>query len=125
MKKAVHSNLFFLFPRMYYNTENIVIAINGKVDAEDVFEALQPVEKRAFQRGAVSSPLVARPFSTDYPQLEEDQDAEVKLPETLLTECSVIVLASVNAAAPLGRRGRGWPPAAGLAPALAPVGELV
>ncbi len=60
------------YHKKYYNTENIVIAINGKVEAEEVFEALRPVEERAFERGAISSPLVSRPFSTDYPMLEED-----------------------------------------------------
>ncbi len=56
-----------------------MIAINGKVDAADVFAALEPVERRAFERGVVSSPLERRPFSTDYPQLDEDIDEEVPL----------------------------------------------
>ena len=48
------------YHKKYYNTENIVIAINGKVEADDVFAALEPVERRAFERGVVSSPLSAR-----------------------------------------------------------------
>ncbi len=56
-----------------------MIAINGKVSAEDVFAALEPVERRAFERGAVASPLLVRPFSADYPALTEDREAEVPL----------------------------------------------
>ncbi len=51
-----------------------MIIITGALEPEDVFAALEPEEAKAYERGKVTSTLLKRPFTTDYPPLAEDVD---------------------------------------------------
>ncbi|CAD7087874.1 unnamed protein product [Hermetia illucens] len=62
----------------FYRPENLTVIITGKIDAEKVFEALKPIEKKILSKGKKES--FRKPWQTPVASLEKAQDIKVVYP---------------------------------------------
>lgn len=66
------------YHRKYYQPKNLQLIITGIIEPEDIFRALDGVEKKILSKDPY--PELERPFQTDYPHLTENVDKKIEYP---------------------------------------------
>ena len=72
----------------FYRPENLTFVVTGKVKAEKVFAALQPIEDKINGRG--DREIFCRPWQTPVEPIKESQDLKVYKLKDIEKLCTVI-----------------------------------
>ena len=82
LRKSTTNEKVRRYHQKFYRPENLYLTITGRVNPDDIFQALGPIEEKILKRRNFGppQPINPRPFSTEYPPLNGDINSEAPFP---------------------------------------------